>query len=232
MRTLHTFKIHAVVLSAYDTCTSQSAGRVAGELSNDSYGLETIGFEPEDIVIDVGAHVGLVSMYLAKRWPFLQIYAFEPHPVNHANCVDNLRLNNVSNVRLFQEALTGDGRSIMLRLVGSNTGGATAVFDLPGSESAGPVKSLTLHDIFERVAAPQQRCRLLKIDCEGMEYEILPSPVLHRVDFLAAEFHEGVLFKNGEYRSVNVGAAHALGERCAGFFAPEKMRITCCRKQD
>ena len=96
---------------------------------------------------------------------------------------------------------------------------------------------MTLQAIFDRFLAPGQRCRLLKIDCEGMEYEILPSPVLDRVDFLAAEFHEGVLFERvlyerKEYPSVNIGKAHALGELCAGFFPPERMRILCCQKYD
>jgi FkbM family methyltransferase len=232
MKALYSFEIRGVSLSVYDGCASSAANRVAEELLNDIYGLETIFFQPEDIVIDIGAHVGLVSLYLAKRWPFLKIFAFEPHPTNHANFVDNLSLNNVSNVCLFRQAITADGRSIMLRLVNSNTGGATAVFDLAGAYTVGPVDSVTLQSIFEQAVAPTQRCRLLKIDCEGMEYEILPSPVLDRVDFLAAEFHEGVLYEHGGYPRVNIGRAHALGELCAGFFAPERMRIICCQKQD
>lgn len=232
MQALYSFEIHDVFLSVYDGCASQAANRVAEELLNDLYGLENIAFQPEDIVIDVGAHIGLVSLYLAKRWPFLRIFAFEPHPINHANFARNLRLNNVSNISLFQQAVTADGRPIMLRLVDSNTGGATAVFDMAGAHTVGPVESVTLQDIFNRTVAPGQRCRLLKLDCEGMEYEIVPSPVLDRVDFLAAEFHEGVLYEHGKYPSMNLGRAHALGKLCAGFLAPERMRIVCCHKQD
>jgi hypothetical protein len=79
MKALHPYEIRGVTLSAHDDCASLAARRVAGESSDDIYGLETIAFEPENIVIDVGAHVGLVSLYLAKRWPFLRIFAFEPH---------------------------------------------------------------------------------------------------------------------------------------------------------
>ena len=232
MQALYSFEIHGVFLSVYDGCSSLATSRVAEELLNDVYGLQNIAFQPEDIVIDVGAHVGLVSLYLAKRWPFLRIFAFEPHPVNHANFARNLRLNNVSNICLFQQAVTADGRPIMLRLVDSNTGGATAVFDMAGAYAVGPVESITLQDIFERTLAPGKRCRLLKIDCEGMEYEIVPSPVLDRVDFFAAEFHEGVLHNRTEYPTINIGQAHALGELCAGFLAPERIRIVCCHKQD
>src|SRR6516164_398789 len=99
-RTLHRFGINGIELLAYDESQSLSAMRVFQELAGDVYGMESIPFEPGDIVIDVGAHIGLVSVYLAKRFPFLRIYAFEPHPVNHTNCADNLRLNNVTNVCL------------------------------------------------------------------------------------------------------------------------------------
>jgi FkbM family methyltransferase len=232
MQALYSFEIRGVFLSVYDGCSSLAASRVAEELLSDIYGLESIAFQPEDIVIDVGAHIGLVSLYLAKRWPFLRIFAFEPHPTNHANLSRNLRLNNVSNVSVFQQAVTADGRPIMLRLVDSNTGGATTVFDMAGAYTVGPVESVTLQDIFDRTVAQDQRCRLLKIDCEGMEYEIFPSPVLDRVDFFAAEFHEGVLYEHGEHATMNIGRAYTLGEMCAGFLAPERMRIVCCHKQD
>lgn len=78
-RTLHTYEINGVALRAYDEEGSLTADRVAGELWQDIYGLDAIPFQPGDCVIDIGAHIGLVSMYLAKRWPFLRIHAFEPH---------------------------------------------------------------------------------------------------------------------------------------------------------
>lgn len=82
-RTLPTYDINGVALLAYDEEGSLAADPVAGELWQDIYGLDAIPFQPGDCVIDIGAHIGLVSMYLARRWPFLRIHAFEPHPINH-----------------------------------------------------------------------------------------------------------------------------------------------------
>jgi hypothetical protein len=115
----------------------------------------------------------------------------------------------------------------------SNTGGATAIFDLPGAGAAQPVDSTTLDDILEGTLVKGQRCRLLKIDCEGMEYEILPqSRALDRVDFLAAEFHEAELYSQDGHCNLNTGAARALFDFCARSFPSEKMRVTFCRKPD
>jgi hypothetical protein len=50
------------------------------------------------------------------------------------------------------------------------------------------VASVTLDEVF--AVHGIERCRLLKIDCEGMEYEILPGAgVLDKVEYLAGEFH-------------------------------------------
>jgi FkbM family methyltransferase len=222
-RTLYRFEVRGVELLAYDEAGSLSAERVAGELLADAYGLESIPFRAADMVIDVGAHVGLVSVYLAKRWPFLLIHAFEPHPVNHRNCAESLRLNGVTNVRLERRAVTADGRPIVLRHLPCNTGGATAVFDLPGAGAAASVASTTLADIYDETLPPGHRCRLLKLDCEGMEYEILRQPrALERIDYLAAELHYGA----------DDGPARALAAHCARFIPAERLRFVFCPKRD
>jgi FkbM family methyltransferase len=222
-RTLRRYRINEIAFEVYDEAASVAADRVIVELANDIYGFERIPFEPDDIVIDIGAHVGLVSIYLAKRWPFLRIHAFEPHPANSRNCADNLRLNDVSNVHLSPVGVTADRRPLILRSLRGNTGGATAVYDMPGADSSPAVESLTLDDIFATSLAPGQRCRLLKIDCEGVEHEVLPSPILERVDFLAGEFHDD---------ATDTGRAEALLERCAQYFHSDRMRVICCQKRD
>jgi FkbM family methyltransferase len=228
-RTLHTYNIHGVALEAYDETGSESADRVSLELFYDAYGFERIPFAPGDVVIDIGAHVGMVSIYLAKRWPFLRIHAFEPHPANHRNCADNLRANDVANVQLSNVGVSADRRPLTLRSLIGNTGGATAVFDMPGAHSSPAAASVTLDDILDAALAPGQRCRLLKIDCEGIEYEILPSPILERVDFLAAEFHEDAC---GSQARAGRGRAHVLIEQCARYVLADNLRVIYCRKTD
>lgn len=233
MRTLHNFEIHGVALTAYDSGGSVAANRVADELVADIYGLAAIPFRPGDVVIDIGAHVGLVTMYLAKRWPFLRIVAFEPYPPNYRNCAENLILNRISNVRLHPQAVTDDGREIVLRCNPVNSGGATAVFALPCSSEWEPVRSVTLDHIFATELDPRERCRLLKVDCEGMEYEILRgAQSLGRVDYLAAEFHEGELFSDRACTANNRGCAPALAEMCLRFVPPQRTKIRYCPKVD
>ena len=129
------------------------------------------------------------AIYLAKRWPLLKVFAFEPFPANFRNCAENLRLNGVTNVVLSPKAIANDNRLLNMATDPHNSGGASAI--VRTFESNGIVTdlaSMTLDEVFSFNEIG--RCKLLKIDCEGMEYEILfGTRVLDKVEYLAGEFH-------------------------------------------
>lgn len=162
-----------------------------------TYKLHEMDFSAGGVVIDIGAQVGVVSSYLAKKWPKLKVVAYEPMPENYANLVKNIAANGVSDrVTAIPKAVTGDGRTITLRGdLNANTGG-NGMFT--SGSTVHEVESVTLADIF--AAHVPDRCALLKIDCEGAEYEILDAgqAVLPRVDCVVGEFHmNNVLLAKG-----------------------------------
>ena len=219
MRTLHHFCIDGVPLRVYDAIGSQSAQWVAWELQADNYRLRNIQFAEGDVVIDIGAHIGLFSIYLAKKWPCIKVYAFEPFPQNLANCLENLRLNDVRNVVLSRKAIASDNRVLSMAASPQNSGGASAIESTFGIHPVvGGIASITLDQVF--AAHEIDMCRLLKIDCEGMEYEILLGARLFgKVEYLAGEFHVSA-------------SMNALGwypdrllDYCASFFADNKLAI-------
>ena len=57
-----------------DAVGSATVKFVTNEMNSDPiYNFDDINFEPGDVVIDIGANIGIVSIYLAKRYPFLKI---------------------------------------------------------------------------------------------------------------------------------------------------------------
>ena len=60
---------------------------------------------PENIMIDVGANVGHISLLLADIVDLKNIIAFEPNPISFNRLVENWRLNDYDKSRLFQVAL-------------------------------------------------------------------------------------------------------------------------------
>jgi FkbM family methyltransferase len=184
-----------------------------------SYGLASIPFEDGDVVIDIGAHVGVISIYLAKKYPGIKIFAFEPVPENFQRLKRNLEANHVSNVVAANLAVTGDGRDLILTGNPEQNSGGISAF--AGGGRTFHAVSTTLREIMSGF----ERCKLLKIDCEGAEYEILyhDYPLLDRIDYLCGEFHESSVLRARLY------AAERLLALCAEYIPQDHIRVHTCQ---
>lgn len=190
--------VHDVVIGSEtfrvgDAPGSNAVTIIATEINVGPYDFSDIPFESGDVVLDVGAHVGMVSMWLGRRHPDLRILAFEPIPESYRRLVENIERNGIRNVEPHNLAVTSDGRDLdMVVWSELNSGGGTAAFsyrDESDEEHHRVVPSTTLDAIF--VDYGLDRVKLLKIDIEGGEHEVLHSTaVLDRVDYVRGEFHE------------------------------------------
>lgn len=178
-------------------------------------------FQDGDTILDLGANVGIFSIPLAKMYPTIKIYAFEPLKVNYDNLVLNLAVNNVNNVTPFNYAITKNDRDVIAISSKTMSGGAHVInqdlmnnFILETDNFIINIcKSISLKNIFENFSI--DRVKLLKIDVEGFEYEIIKSnwSKLKNVEYLSDEFH----FYGGE----------DLKQVCQEFFKPDKLKISC-----
>lgn len=136
------------------------------------YGLHELDLQPGDVVFDVGAQVGVMSIYLALRYPGIKVYAFEPMPQNFSRLQRNIKANGVEDsVVAINKAMTGDGRKVTIAGDPAKNSGGASIFK--GGKHSYDVDSITLQR-----AAIQNHVRhiaLLKLDCEGAEYEIVNS---------------------------------------------------------
>ncbi len=143
-------------------------------------------------VLDIGAGLGEFAMLAARADPANRVYAFEPFAGSFALLEENARQNSLANVVAVCEA------------VGSATG--TLVLD-PGRGEPSHVQSrhvstavevpqrvvpsVSLEDLVIRFAL--ESLDLVKLDCEGMEYDILlnsPHWVLERIARIVLEYHD------------------------------------------
>lgn len=179
--------IDGIELDIEDDPAGGVARSIASEITH-TYRLQDLSFQPGDVVLDIGAHVGVVSCYLAKKWPHVTIYAYEPIEANYRRLERNLRVNGCTNVHICNRAITADGRELTMRGdANTNTGGYSA---FSGGPEVRHVQSETLPPFVGNIA-------LLKLDCEGAEYEILQSieGQLSRIDTLIMEVHENAALK-------------------------------------
>jgi FkbM family methyltransferase len=212
-------------LSIADYVGSSTPRIVRRELVKNRYNIESIEFSPNDIVIDIGAHVGVVSIYIAKRFPFVKIYAYEPIPDNYEHLVINLKANGVNNVTPHNLAITSDGRKFdMIVNFTNNSGGGTGHLRNMNLHHHFhyTVESVTLDSVFEEYNIGV--CKLLKIDCEGTEHEILwNTRYLNRIEYLSGEFHINRHLAEQGY------SIDSLISHCRTFVHASKLRITSVR---
>jgi FkbM family methyltransferase len=160
------------------------------------------------VFLDVGAHVGLVSLSVAARCrrPDVRVHAFEPDPLNAAAFRENLRLNPGFEVTLNEVAVgerpgsaplerspTATDRALG-RIVDADASGATSTED-----GILEVPVLTLDDYIS--AHRIQHVEVLKMDVEGYEPAVLAGAERSlrqgRISCVVCEMNEGRLRANG-----------------------------------
>lgn len=148
-------------------------------------------FSGDDVIIDLGAHIGSFSYAVLKRGAG-RVYAYEAHPINCAIARKNLSrfgdrvvCHNLAVWRsdeptrtLYNDVITDY----------KHTGGISVLWN----ETGVPVGTRSLDEILlEASDGLKKSIRLLKVDCEGSEYPILfTSEHLDIVEEICGEYHD------------------------------------------
>ena len=154
-------------------------------LLGDVYRLAGLG-ELRGAIVDVGAGIGAFTLAAARRFPRLTVCAFEPNPRTFAFLQRNVRAAGLANIELAAIAI-----------------GLRAQYELRDL-AAGPLTTLSGTSGAGGVAVPGARLDdaiaggpigLLKIDCEGLELEVLQSStgVMPTVERVVVEYHRHLL---------------------------------------
>lgn len=154
------------------------------------------------VVFDIGMNIGISSLFFALNKNVTQIYSFEPVVTTYDQALYNLELNpSYSNkIEAFNFGLGGSTR-IEKVLYNSQAKGncgirleSSLVIDKDNAEEI----EITIKDISEvlpdLIAKHSGQIKVLKIDCEGAEYEILQklseANLLNDIDVLLIEWHD------------------------------------------
>jgi FkbM family methyltransferase len=169
-----------------------SAPGMVQEIFGDNYKIleKGVTFDPGDIIFDIGANEGMFSILMSKLFPQTRIISLEPIPKTYQTLVDNVRLNKCENISHYNIGVGKKGQKTAIMNVSKDySGGSTAMCTYNAEDhDQVEVGMIGLDEAFELYGI--DRCRLLKIDVEGQEYEVLySSTVLPRVDSLVAEIH-------------------------------------------
>lgn len=124
----------------------------------------------EGLMLDVGANIGVWSLFLARHFPESKIVSIEANPATFDILTDHIELNGYTNIELHQCGVGYRPGVLPLHLNKTgNRGGDSFVHSEKRSDAIDvPIKRLS--DI---ISADGPEIEFMKIDIEGMELDVL-----------------------------------------------------------
>lgn len=178
------------------------SGDIVGIFINKEYDfLPVLG----KTVIDVGANIADSAIYFAARGA-TKVIALEPYPKNYELAKKNIEENNLSDrITLLLAACSDKNDNIT---VDSETIGGD--HEIIHSEKGTKILTMTLKNILDTYDI---NSAILKIDCEGCEYDVILSSsinVLKKFSHIQIEYHDGYHVLEKKLTDANFQVSHSL----------------------
>jgi FkbM family methyltransferase len=166
--TLRKYRHGFLMLNRYDTSAMTQSLELYGEWCEHELELAGLILRPGDIALDIGAAIGTHAVYFSQKVaPDGLVFAFEPQPILFQYLSGNLMLNSASNVIAIKSAVGAESGAIGVPIIdpaAPNELGSLSLADETGGE---PAQLVRLDDMNFAML------RLIKIDVEGMELDVL-----------------------------------------------------------
>ncbi len=141
------------------------------------------------VIVDIGAHIGLSTIYFKQKFPKSKIISLEPHPENYEILEKNIFENNLKNTYIIKKAICL--KNCKKTMYYDETNLSTTSFKKGAwdgkekNQKEIEVECITLNELIN------EKVDILKLDIEGMEYEILLNSrsALKLVSNLIFEYH-------------------------------------------
>ncbi len=148
-------------------------------------------------VIDIGANIADSSIYFAVRGA-KKVIGLEPLPKNYEIAKRNIESNNLSNkITLLLAGCAASHGTVSISPFDKGWIRSSAKNSSQGSK----VPTLTLEDILKQNNLQNGELNILKMDCEGCEYDSILSAsrdVLRSFSYIQIEYHYG--YKDLKYK--------------------------------
>lgn len=152
------------------------------------YDLLLAKLKPKATILDIGAHIGVFSIYAARQIKNSSIFAYEPLDENYDLLYSNIEINKLNKrVHPYKLGVAKKNEKRFLFISHNNSGGHSLYST---NKEKVTIETISLQQVFQKNKIKQ--CDLLKMDCEGSEYEILfstPSKYLKKIKNIAMEYH-------------------------------------------
>jgi FkbM family methyltransferase len=142
----------------------------------------------DKVVIDIGANIGDTALYFVSRGA-KKVIGVEPSRQNYESAKKNIALNNLSDK--IELVLAGCSSKKGTISIDSNLGGSQVSLN-DGKKGGSTIPLITIEDILKERESNDNY--VLKMDCEGCEYDIILSShkeIMKKFSHIQVEYHAG-----------------------------------------
>jgi FkbM family methyltransferase len=132
----------------------------------------------EGVILDIGANIGLHSLYLARVFPRAKVLAFEASPRVFDDLYINLSLNKCNNLEVYNTALgSSQGEMVFYEPSGrgiENRGlGSFNPDNVPEDFAKVTLQVDTVDSLITKKLGADEKVSMIKIDVQGHESQVL-----------------------------------------------------------
>ncbi|MEN3369349.1 MAG: hypothetical protein V7609_1492 [Verrucomicrobiota bacterium] len=151
--------------------------------------------QPE-VILDIGSNIGASILFFREQFPTARIYGFEPHPETFQVLQKNV--GALPSVEVFNYGLGAVDSNVSVPFDGADF--SRFMSKDKSAEWSGPLSPTFCQlkhagDVMKNLGLT--RIDLIKIDCEGAEYDVLtalPGEMLRACKWIVGEMHDESAF--------------------------------------
>ncbi|HTG80929.1 MAG TPA: FkbM family methyltransferase [Geobacteraceae bacterium] len=178
------------------------------------------------LIIDCGSNIGMSILFFKKLYPGARVVGFEPDRTTYGKLEENIRLNNLQHVRVYNQAVSDQNGTITFYkdpdIVGSHV---MSVLDKRTSGQKVEIDAVRLSEFIT------EEVDFLKLDIEGSETlvirELSETNKLRMIKELIIEYHHHFLDKDDDNLSEFL---HLLEKNGFGYQLASNVRIPFSRR--
>jgi FkbM family methyltransferase len=189
---------HNVYQFRYYDFDHSGLGCIREIVSQNEYLLDQFVNNKNKYFIDIGANCGVATIILAKQNPESIVLSFEPDQQVFKLLEENVKVNHLTNVKVFNLAVTKKEITSLKLYIHPHYSGGNSTYAGLDAINQFFNKNIDFYEVnttyLDKIIADNNisEVELLKIDCEGAEYDILYNSEFMRtnnIKNMVGEFH-------------------------------------------
>lgn len=150
------------------------------------------------VILDIGSNIGTSILFFREQFPAAQIYGFEPHPETFRVLEKNV--DGLPGIQVFNYGLGAANAEVSVPFDGADFSRFTPA-NIAGGDWSGPLSPTACRirhagEVIEELGL--SNVDLIKIDCEGAEFDVLralPAELLQHCKWIVGELHDASAFQ-------------------------------------